>query len=72
MTEKDNGDPIPDGAHRRSVRVVGLRIAALTGTVLAAGAFAAGVHDDPDQPIDSVVSTGSWPMGSTCCPEEAD
>jgi hypothetical protein len=71
MAELDDNHVLT-GEHRRSVRAVGLRIAALTGTVLAAGAFAAGVLDDPDQPIDSVVTTGVWPMGSTCCPEETN
>lgn len=64
---------VRDDQNRRSARTIGLRIAALTGTVLAAGAFAAtGSVEETGQPVDDVVSTGIWPMGSTCCPEETE
>lgn len=51
-------------------RAAGLRVAALTGAVLAAGAITVGIVDEVDDPVDTVVSTNTWPLGSTCCPEE--
>lgn len=60
--------------HRRAdhapARTAGLRIAALTGAVLAAGAIAGGAAGPVEDPIDTVVSTGMWPTGSTCCPDD--
>jgi len=60
------------GAARRTTRSASLRLAALAGVVLSAGAIAVGGQADgqteaPDQQSDTVVS--GWPMGSTCCPE---
>ncbi|OLF05247.1 hypothetical protein BLA60_36945 [Actinophytocola xinjiangensis] len=61
------------GTARRGTRAASLRIAALAGVALSAGAIAVGGQDvlrteAPDQRVDTVV-TGGWPMGSTCCPE---
>jgi len=66
-------DEFADRARPRP-RSVGLRVAALAGVIVSAGVLAAGaaaVADSPDSPVDSVQS-GIWPMGSTCCPEEAN
>jgi hypothetical protein len=55
---------------RATTRKIGLRIAALTGVVLSAGAIAAapaiGAPDNIDVVIDSVVAGGPG-SGSTCC-----
>ncbi|MGH3757454.1 hypothetical protein [Actinophytocola sp.] len=76
MAQPENHDRHQKPASRRGVQAVGLRIAALTGVVLSAGAIAAAAGSDAgapvDDPIDTVVSGTGWPLGSTCCPEESD
>lgn len=70
MTESQNSEPVVRAAPapRRTARAAGLGIAALTGLILTAGAVAGGAPDSVDVEIDTV-STGGWPLGSTCCPE---
>lgn len=72
MPQPENIDRDGQATARRTARNVGLRIAALTGVVLAAGAIAAAPSNDVDLPIDTVVSGGVWPMGSTCCPDDPE
>ena len=70
-TLDDNTLPQP-ASTRRTARSVGLRLAALTGVVISAGAIATAVTSSnaavsDDTQIDIVVAGGSTPPGSTCC-----
>ena len=59
---------------RAATRKIGLRIAALTGVVLSAGAIAAApsiaAPTNADVVLDSVVSVNGGGNGSTCCRPE--
>ncbi|GGU13102.1 hypothetical protein [Lentzea flava] len=61
-------------ATRAATRKIGLRIAALTGVVLTAGAIAAApsiaAELSTDAVLDSVVATDGGGTGSTCCRPE--
>lgn len=64
-----------NNASVRSTRKIGLRIAALTGAVLSAGAIAAApaavAVDNTDVVLDSIVTVNGGPgNGSTCCRPE--
>jgi hypothetical protein len=72
MATLDDNALAQPASTRRTARSVGLRIAALAGVVISAGAIATGTTSgdadrQTDLRIDTVVAGGTWPEGSTCC-----
>jgi len=74
MANPDDNGLVQPPSIGRTTRAVGLRIAALTGIVISAGAIATATSGDAavpaDSQLDTIVSGSSWPPGSTCCDPE--